>query len=132
MSVRRCPNCGRRQLSLSSFLSQPFRVRVQCDYCDSGFVLRKGWVHYLLIVILWFIVLLVYSEVGLWEADVFLKILASSFFAIFAVFLSSRLGKLQSYAELRGRRRQRSSATHSAEPRFHSPRQDSGDERIAI
>ena len=132
MSVRRCPNCGRRQLSTNNFLSQPFTASVQCEYCDSGFAVKKGWLHYLLIVIIWFGILLVYSEVSMWETDVFPKILTSSFFTIFAVFFTSRLGRLQSYAQRRHRRQQTTSSASTAEPRFYSPPQESGDERIVI
>ncbi len=132
MSVRRCPNCGRRQLSSSNFLSQPFTARIQCHYCDSGFTLKKGWIHYFLIGIIWFGILLIYSEVSLWETDVFLKILTSSSFTIFALLFTSRLGRVQPYGRPRQLRPKTATSVNSAERRFYSPYEEESDERMAI
>lgn len=96
MSLKSCPICGRKQLKTSSFFSQPFKANAQCDFCDSDFLVRKGWMHYILALIIWLGVLIGYIEINTWEAEVFVKTLSSSFFTILALFITSRLGALRS------------------------------------
>jgi hypothetical protein len=94
MSLRKCPSCHRKHLHRSGILKQPFKVNVNCGYCGSEFVLKKGLLHYILMLAAWYFVLYYLIEISLGDGEVFFKVLLSSLLIMSTIFATAHLGSL--------------------------------------
>jgi len=129
MWLRRCSACGRRLLRTKNYFQNPFKIRVQCDYCGTEYRLRKSIFHILALAILWFMAFLVFVILGMLESGIFLKVLSTVILFVFVSFISSHIGSLEKIGSVRRSKFWLFRAKASKDVRFRSS--ESEDEKAA-
>ena len=94
MFRKSCPTCGMRFLTSRRGLHQPFRLTKTCRYCGAEYRVRKGLLHYALVVVVWMISLYFFVELGEISSSSFLQVTLMVLLLFVSFRLSMHIGFL--------------------------------------
>ena len=95
MIRRQCPSCGKRLLTSKYSLQDPFRYIKACRNCGTQFKIHKGFLHYLIALVVWMGSLVFVLGISDMSGGPFIQMLLLSIVLILTFRFTMHIGRLR-------------------------------------